>query len=456
MRSIGWGLLMALVLAIGAPEAAWAAAKTADPAVTKDARDKGMAEAPGVVSAGGLTCQVSDARKIGEGTDTTTKAKETLYEVACSNNIGFVVIKKADGTQAVNCLQMNSAEAKPGIPRCILPGNADPKAALKPYLVKGGLDCDPDKVRAIGQSPTKTFFEVSCPNHPGGYILLTSAPMSPDQPATTTPCIMVAESSNLACTLTDRAAQLAVVDKLSAASGKPCVIKDGGRGFIAATQDGKFFYEEACQDGKGYVLEEAANGQFSKVIPCVEADSIAGGCKLTDSRTAKSEQNGLYTQLSKKAGFNCDVAGYAPLPGLQAMPDDEVVELKCGNRPDGAIGFFPASPSQPAAVYDCAHAEVFGYRCGLTKADASFAALTDDLHKLGKMTCTVSAARGVGISAADKKGYIEVGCADGGQGYMLEYTVAPPAPIAPANTIICSQATDIGSGCSLPGNRKKS
>jgi hypothetical protein len=452
---MGWGLLMALILAIAAPAVAWAAAKPTD-AVSKEAREKGMAAAPALISAAPISCQVADARLIGEGTDTATKAKETLYELACSNNLGFVVVKKADGVQAINCMQMNQADPKSGAPRCILPGNADPKASLKPYLAKASLDCDPDKARAIGQSPTKVFFEVSCPTKPGGYILITSQPMDPGQPAQATPCIMVPDSSNLGCTLTDRTAQLAVVDKLAAASGKPCVIKDGGRGFIAATQDGKFYYEEACQDGKGYVLVEAANGSFAQAIPCAEADGIAGGCKLTDSRVAKSEQNGLYTNLAKKAGYDCDVAGYAPLPGLQTMPNDEVVELKCGNRPDGAIAFFPASSGQPAAVYDCAHAEVFGYRCDLTKSDASFGLLTADLKKLGKVSCVVSEARGVGINAADKKGYIEVGCADGGQGYMLEYTVAPPSPITPATSIICSQASEIGNGCTLPGNRKKS
>jgi hypothetical protein len=452
-----WGLLAALVLAIGAPAGAWAAKPAADP-VPKDAREKGMAAAPGLVTAGSLVCQVADARLIGEGTDTATKAKESLYELACGNNEGFVVIKKADGVQSIPCLQMNQAEAKPGsgAPRCILPGNADPKAGLKPYLVKAGLTCDPDKIRAMGQSPTKAFFEISCPSEPGGFILQTSSPLNPDQPAVSTPCIMVPESSNLSCTLTDRAAQLAVVDKLSAASGKPCVIKDGGRGFIAAAQSGKFYYEEACQDGKGYVLVQAANGSFDQAIPCVQADSIFGGCKLTDSRVAKSEQNGLYTQLAKKAGYDCDVKGYAPLPGMATLPNDEVVELECGNRPDGAIALFPPDASQSSAVYGCAYAEVFGYRCTLTKKDAAFDVLTADLKKLGKTSCTVSEARGVGVNAAEKKAFVEVGCSDGLPGYMVEYTVSPPSPFVASSTIVCSQASEIGGGCNLPGNGKKS
>jgi hypothetical protein len=33
--------------------------------------------------------------------------------------------------------------------------------------------------------------------------------------------------------------------------------------------------------------------------------------------------------------------------------------------------------------------------------------------------------------------------------------VSPPAPFVPASTIVCSQASEIGGGCTLPGNGKK-
>ena len=52
---------------------------------------------------------------------------------------------------------------------------------------------------------------------------------------------------------------------------------------------------------------------------------------------------------------------------------------------------------------------------------------------------------------ADRKGYIEVACSDGLQGYMIEYTLNP---LKPQTTLVCTQATGIGGGCSLPGNKK--
>ncbi|MBV8684411.1 MAG: hypothetical protein JO111_16160 [Caulobacteraceae bacterium] len=462
MRRIGWGLVAALIFAIAAPAASWAAPKAAAPAaaaITKDARDKGTAAAPGLISAAGISCDVADARLIGEGSDPKTKEKQTLYELACKNNEGMLVMKKGDTVQAYSCLQADQPgpDGKPSTTQCMLPANADPKAQLVPYLQKAGLtSCTPDKARAIGQNATNTFFEVACANNMGGYILETTAPMDPTKAVIANPCIMVPEGGNISCTLTDRAAQLAVVDKLNAQANKNCTIKEGGRGFLAATQSGKYYFEEACQDGKGYLLVENGNGTLDQVIPCAEADPYFGGCKLTDARQAKTEQAGLYTQLAKKAGYNCDVTGYAPLPGSQMAQGDEVVELKCSNRPDGAIAFFPPSDAQQAGVFNCAVSELLGYRCALTKPDAAYPALTEALKAVGKNSCTVSEARDVGVSSAEKKAYVEVGCSDGLQGYMLQYSFSPPAPLTPQSAIICAQATSISGGCTLPGNTKKS
>jgi hypothetical protein len=450
MRAFGIGLAIALILAGVAPSGAFAAA----PAVSKEARAKGMAAAPGLVSAGGLDCNVADARFIGEGApDPKTKVKTSLYELACTGNEGLLVQQAGSATPTTfTCEQASEPrpDGKPNTTGCILPGNSDPKVGLMPYIAKSGVACTPDRVRALGQSSTEALFELVCKEDNGGLILQISSPPRLDKPVVVSPCIALPESGSVSCTLTPRAKQMATVDKLLAASGKTCAIKDDGRRYIGATTSGQTLYEVACSDGKGYILEQAANGSAPKAVDCAEADSIAGGCKLTDTRQAKTEQAGLYTQLAKKAGFNCDVAGYAALPGQASAPTTEVVELKCSNRPDGAIAMFP--PSGAGAVYDCAHSEIVGYRCGLTKPEAADASLTKDLQSLGKTSCTVSESRMVGVTA-DKHAYIEVGCADGLQGYMIEYT---PNPITAKSTIVCNDAKGIAGGCTLPGNTKKS
>jgi hypothetical protein len=450
MRSIRAWLAAALMLSILAPVGAWAA--KGDPAIPKEAIQKGMAAAPALVTAAGSDCDVADARLVGEGTDAKTKAKQAAYEVACKGAEGLVLVKTGDNVQSVSCLQADQPQpdGKPSTLHCLLPENQDPKAGLAPYIAKTQFPCTPEKARAMGQTPDKSFFELACSNNPGGFIMITSAPPRLDKPVLAEPCIMIPETSNLACTLTPRADQLAVVDKLGAASGKPCTIKEGGRGFLGEAQSGKIYYEEACSDGKGYVLVAAPTGAFAEAIPCAAADEILGGCKLTDARQAKTEQASLYTDLAKKAGFDCAVSGYAPLPDYKDLPKDEVVELACSNRPDGGVGFFGATASDPAGVYNCAESELIGYRCVLSKSSAAYPLLTADLKTMGKTTCTVSGFRPVGITP-DKKALLEVACSDGLPGYIIGYPFNPPAPMRPVSVLACSESRD----CELPTNVKK-
>ncbi len=447
MRSIAIGLAVTLIWSALAPQAAFAAKAE----ITKEQRAKGMAAAPGLVAAAKLDCQVADARFLGESLDPKTKTKTSLYELACTGNEGLIVQQvgatAAPGT--FTCEQMGEPGPDGKIPSaaCALPGNADPKAGLAPYVAKAGVPCTMDKVRAVGQSPTNAVFELACHESPGGYILTISSPPRLDQPATMNPCLGYPEGSNLSCKLTDRTAQFAIVDALAARSGKNCAVKD--RRFIGATANGKLYYEISCQDGKGYVLEQAASGAFSKVIDCAQADALAGGCTLTDTRQAKTEQAGLYTKLAQKAGFNCNVSGYAPF----SVSEDgkEVVELVCSNRPDGGVGIFAATSSGASLVLDCAHSEMKSYRCSLTKPAAAYPNLTAELKALGKTTCTVSNSRVVGVTA-DGHGYVEVACSDGLPGYMIEFVMSPYKVKAP---IACSEARGIAGGCTLAGNAKK-
>jgi hypothetical protein len=450
VRILGLGYAIALLAATLSPSLTFAA-DAGGSAITKESRAKGMADVPALLTASGSECQLADARFIGAGTDPKTKEKSSIYEAACTGGEGLILdVTGAAGSppQVFTCLAANGPgpDGKKSTVQCLLPGNADPKAGLQPYVAKAGLACTVDKARALGQSPTNTFFEVACKEGGGGYILQASAPIRTDKPVSANPCIMFDPASNVKCELTDRAAQLSVVDGLVAASGKACAIKD--RGFIGQTASGSTYYEVSCQGGKGYVLEQGPNGRFTQAIDCASADAIGGGCKLTDTRQAKTEQAGLYSGLAKKAGYDCTVSSYAPLP--VNLPGREAVELACSNRPDGAIGIFPATASGSAEIYDCARSELKGYRCSLTKPAAAYPKLTADLNTLGKKSCTVSNARNVGITP-DQHGYIEVGCSDGLPGFFIDYQLTP---LTPVRAILCGEAKGISGGCTLPGNTK--
>jgi len=446
MRPIAIGLTAALALAALIPATVISAAKEKDKpaAVDAKAREAGMKAAPDLIKTAGVSCNVTDARLIGSD----KKSATDYYEVACQQGLGFAVLAKKDAApQTYSCLETAAAGAdgKPSALACILPGNADPKAGLAPYLAKAGTTCDIQNARAIGAGAKNAYFEVACKGG-AGYVVQTSSPVNVDQEVTVNSCLLYEEGGNVSCKLTDRATQLGIVDTLNTAAAKNCAIKD--RRYILSTKTDNYF-EVVCQDGKGYVYQQAtANGAFVRSIDCAQAGFVGGGCTLSDAVAAQTEQAGLYTKLATKAGFDCKVEKYGMLPSND--PRKEIVELKCSNRPDGGIGIFTATNN---TVYDCITSEMNGYRCSFTKPDEAFPRLTADLKRLGKGSCTVSGARIIGQTATD--GYVEVACSDGLPGWVMAYPLNVTAPAA-KEVLSCVQAKGVGGGCKLPTNKTKS
>jgi len=446
MRFRGIGVAAALVVAMMAPAAAMAAKKPAPAAavggIDAKAREKGMADAPALVAAAGLNCTVSDARFIGED----KKGGQTVYEIACSPGIGGVLLIKAPEPKPAfyTCLETNKAgpDGKPGSLACQLPGNANAEQVLAPLVTKAGVACQIEKARSIGGTSTASYFEVLCAGG-AGYIVQTSNPIDPAKEVKVNTCLAYEPGGNIACELSDRAAQLAVVDTLAAGSGKNCVVKD--KRYVLTTTTGSSWFEVSCQDGKGYMFEQAATGKLARAVDCVAASFVGGGCTLTDTAVALTEQNNLYSGLAGKAGFPCKVEKYGILPSPRAS--QEVIELKCSDRPDGGIAIFEGAKN---IVLNCAVSEAQGYRCSFSKKDLAFAKVTADLKTLGKSDCVVSDSR-----AMDKRtetaNFLEVACADGLPGWVIGYA---PLSTKPVEVLSCLQAESLG-GCKLATNRRK-
>jgi hypothetical protein len=433
------GLVVALLAALTVPTAAMSqAAKKGAPATVSDAdRKAGMAKAPAIAQAIALPCAVSDARLVGED----KKSKTSYFEVACGPGaMGFVLAAPAAATaSAFSCIETNTPPAPgqpPSLP-CILPGNADPNALLAPMLQKVGVPCVVEKARGIGQTKTNTIVEVACQGGVG-YIVLASAPFDVSKPADAQNCLMYdAAEANVKCTFSDAAARLAVVDKYVSAANNGCTTK--GRRFVGMAKDGSNYYEASCQDGKGYIYKVSGAGVLTDTYECAKATQVLGGCELTDARQAQNEQAALYTRLAQTAGSNCDVEKYALFP---AKAGEEVVEMVCKDG-SGAIGVFKSGSK--GQILDCGRAPVAGYKCSLTKPESAYSNLTADLKKFNYNSCVVSNTRVVGRS---EKGttYVEVACADGLKGYVIEYQPQP--------TVTAIQATGcaFSGNCKLPGN----
>lgn len=433
------GLAVALMAALMVPAPGMSQSKKdAGGPYSKAAMEGGAKEAPAVVQALGLPCQISEAAKIGED----KKAKTDYYEVACgAGAMGYILQAPAEGTPtSFSCIEANTPPA-PGQPPsapCKLAGNANPNALLGPMIEAAGAKCVPEQTRGVGQTKSNTYVEVACQGG-HGFILVASAPFDVKKPAQAQNCLLYDESeSNIKCTLTDKASRMAVIDKFIAAANNGCAVQ--AKRFVGIAKDNSTYYEASCEDGKGYIYKTAA-GALVETYECAKATSILGGCTLTDARQALNEQAALYTRLANNAGGKCDVEKYALFPVKN--PREEVVELVCKDG-SSAIGIFPAGGK--GQVLDCGRAPVAGYKCSLGNDSAGYSFLTADLKKLQQgTTCVVSNSRVVGKTDKGTT-YVEVACADKLKGYMIEYSSAPTVE---AKTVTgCAFAGN----CKLPGN----
>jgi hypothetical protein len=439
MRPLGLGAFAALIIAAMVPVAVMSAAKAPE-GIPEAARKQGLAEAPAVAQAAGITCQVADARFVGKSTDAKTKISTSYYEIDCNQGLGFVLANVTGSKPtAFTCIEANTPQpdGKPSALPCKLPGNADPKADLAPLLAKANTVCTPEAARGIGQSAKNTFLEIACQGGVG-YVMQAGAPANPDSPTVASDCLIYdSADGNIKCTLHDKAYRLAVMDQFVTAANNGCVAKD--KRYIGLSQAGATYYEAACTDGKGYIYK-VEKGALASATPCEKAAMLLGGCELTNAKEAETAQAGLYTKLAQKVGFDCQVSKYAPFPSPAGK---DIVELACSNRPDGGVGIF-GGPNDKSSVIDCAHAPVAGYRCSFTPESATNGLLTADLKKQGKASCDVSKSRLVGKTAKGTT-YVEVACSDGLKGYIIEYSADPIAPISTAG---CAFTKD----CKLPGN----
>ena len=432
MRRFGIGLVLALTTSVVMS------------ATASFAKDASATDLPPLIAASNIPCTMTDSRFIAEGMGN-DKIKAKYYEAACKEGMGYVVVakEKAPAPEAYDCFSMGQPgpDGKPGSLACKLPANAKPIEGLQALIAKTGNTCQVSNARLIGSSPNNTFVELACQ---GGVGYVFGMARQTNASPVVVSCIDPGAKDNLKCALTDPAQQLATVTaKLVAASGKACNVKD--RRYVGLTTDGTGIYEVACDDGKGWMIE-ATGDAFKLAVGCAQASNIVGGCTLTDVRAAQVAQSALYTDLAKKAGFDCAVSKYAAF--VTDAKDKEVVELVCGNRPDGGVGMFPLGAGKPV-VYDCVRSQVSGFRCSFTPESAVYPKYSADLKAMGKGSCVVSGARAMGKT--DTSDVIEVACADGGSGWVMEYALNGPA--AP-HLIPCSITTMAG-GCQLPGNKKK-
>ena len=447
MKRLGMALVALAFAALG-PVAAQAAAPEL-PKVTKADIDRGMKEAPAVVADSGVACTVVNARFIGTMIMTPTgadpKAKDTKpipvtgYEVACKEGLGYTVLTMKPKATANDCI---ASSLSPSL-ACRLPENADPKAGLVPVMTEAGRPCAVNNAKFLGATSSGTkFYEVTC--KPGeGYLIIRE----PGKPAAAAPCVSQI-GSKLACTLTTDEQSIAYAKSLAAGVKKPCDVKTVR--YIGMTSSGLDGYEIACKaENSGFIYTISTAGEAKQQVDCALAANFLGGCTLTDTTKAETAENGIYTDLAKKAGFKCQVNKYR-LIGVNPSNNADVVELACADRPDGAVAEFAENATQ-SKIHDCVEVGALGQSCKLgTSLTPIFDKLSASLAAKGKGSCKVAGARYIGGTASGAAFY-ETACADGGSGWVVK---TAGAGYVADSLIPCATASgDLA--CKLPTNVKK-
>jgi hypothetical protein len=421
--------------------AKYKAPKTPDPG----ANAAGMAAAPAMITSAGVDCTPTDARLIGS-VDSTDKGVKTTYkavEAACKDNLGIILIQANDNkASSADCLSAKQ-QAGDKVPflTCSLPANANPAAALQPFLAKVHSPCVPTKAIYMGEGASVLGYEVVCQSGTGEIVQITK-PRTPTSPVVAGSCVAFprTEGAPFPCTLTTEDANMAPILKLASQAKPPCT--PAKTHFLARESDGSEYYEFACQGGAGIVVHASNTGALMNTMTCGQAGGLGGGCKLTDAKASLAEATADYTAKAKAAGFDCNVSKFTLFP---AKPDSQAAELAC----QGGNGGVLITKGDKTEVFNCGRSQAEGYACSLSDKKLAFTAITDQLKAMDKKTCIASA---ISPRASATTAWIEVACSDGEPGWMIKY---PRDSNTPSEVITCPEFTKRGAGeCALPTNKK--
>jgi hypothetical protein len=455
MRFLRLGFIAAMAMALCGQQALAADAPPAAFKMDPKIHEQSMKDAPPLVLAAGLDCQISDAYLLGVSDEKVAGKtyKSSFYELACGQgNLGYI-FKSSPGQDNMffDCLSLKNAaekaieaKQKPGN-TCNLPANANPAAGLQPLLVKSGVNC-PGVTAAkwMGASPADKLnvYEAACSDGVG-YLLTVPAPGS-------TKTLQVADCAKsdligVKCELTSQDAITKHIIALSAGAKNADCKPTKARWVVTDPGRGDDFYEVGCADGtNAYMFQTDSKGAFKAEIPCVRATRIAGGCTYMNVNTGSTAEAGTYTKLAKQIGYtDCpNVVKYQSYGAENGGPR-EIVELACSTT-EGGYAMVPTGAGQTGEYFNCVRAVGRGLTCHLTPIEATYAKISKQIAARGKTTCAVSNGRPIG---KDDKGqeYVEVAC--GAQpSLVLTYSRLPQETLIGA--VACDQAP-VANACQL-------
>jgi hypothetical protein len=342
----GWGWIGAAVLALATQSAA------AD--LTAADFERGAPGAQALLQAAGVRCKVTAAVLVGRAAPNEGRAREAnLIEIACAEDLGWVVIVAPDKPKAIDCLRTRAT----GQYACVLPANFSLGGSFDVLLKQAGVDCPAYAAAFISGQPQdrRVRYEVVCGDGSG---LLVDVPFPRDErPARALDCLHAEAVAH--CKLASRELMIARVVRLAApVVGETCRTSDVRLiGDVPARKSA--LYELACgADQSGLLIELAQGGSSPRTTPCADAARYGVTCQLRGAdevspriRAARDLQQMLPATtttvpewLGKPTGE--DVARVYPLQAQRQNVEGRVVIL-CSVTGEGRLEVCTANAEAP-------------------------------------------------------------------------------------------------------------
>lgn len=261
-------------------------------------------EAKKLVNAAGLACEQTDTRFIGSGSMSvgSEKLAVKVYEVACSNGLGYILFSQATkAPQVISCFAArtgyDAAVAQGGTAslNCELPANADVKASAAALMAAANASCQVSNLRSIGVSETNhlEYLEVACADGTGSIVEIQNlgSPSSSPQVVNVASCKDASLHQGLPCQLSDNGPEskpvtmrtYLTVIKQNGIKCEPTQFRLIGREVV----DKRYVVEVQCPeqpDGLIAFIPLEGNANKFEAIDCNTAMERQIACKLTVPR----------------------------------------------------------------------------------------------------------------------------------------------------------------------------
>ena len=260
----------------------------AEPAAAAPAQtpEQITAAAQAQLTAAGITCEITQATNPG------LIAESQVYEAACANAPGYILIASTP-VQAFDCIELAGTAAitrsrDPAADvgqQCALPANQNGLAVIGGWARDAGVACTIDEALAIGKSDADNMiYEVGCAAADGYWLEKAATGW------TLKDCLTV-NSTGGTCRFTTPQEQADTIEaKLTGTDAAACDVAQVR--LMGSNANGKFYEVKCVAEGEGYIARMNNEGVAQQIYPCATAQRIGGGCTLTPAPAAAAAPAG--------------------------------------------------------------------------------------------------------------------------------------------------------------------